>query len=59
MRTPEPIAEPTLMEEIGRYLAVVELFRSMGHEPSWRPEGAETVSPERFSCERREHRAVH
>jgi hypothetical protein len=27
-----------LMDEIRRYLATVELFRSVGCEPSWRPE---------------------
>ena len=27
-----------LIEEIARYLAAVELFRSVGCEPSWRPE---------------------
>jgi hypothetical protein len=29
-----------LIEEIVRYLAAVELFRSVGCEPSWRPETA-------------------
>jgi hypothetical protein len=29
-----------LMEEIDRYLAAVELFRSHGCEPTWRPEVA-------------------
>jgi hypothetical protein len=27
-----------LIEEISRYLAAIELFRSVGCEPSWRPE---------------------
>jgi hypothetical protein len=27
-----------LIEEIARYLATVDLFRSVGCEPSWRPE---------------------
>ena len=31
-----------LIEEIARYLAAVELFRSVGCEPTWRPE---TVRP--------------
>jgi len=30
--------QPELMEEIARYLAAVDLFRSVGCEPSWRPE---------------------
>jgi hypothetical protein len=32
----------TLVDEIRRYLEAVELFRSLGHEPHWRPE---TVRP--------------
>jgi hypothetical protein len=28
-----------LMEEIDRYLAAIDLFRSQGCEPTWRPEG--------------------
>jgi len=60
MRSPEPIDGKALMEEVGRYLAVVELFRAMDSEPSWRPEGADpAVSVERFLSERREHRIVH
>jgi hypothetical protein len=31
-----------LMEEITRYLATVDVFRSVGCEPTWRPE---TVRP--------------
>jgi hypothetical protein len=27
-----------LMEEITRYLATVDVFRSVGCEPTWRPE---------------------
>jgi hypothetical protein len=27
-----------LMDEISRYLATVEVFRSVGCEPHWRPE---------------------
>ena len=27
-----------LVSEIERYLGAVELFRALGHEPSWRPE---------------------
>jgi hypothetical protein len=36
-----------LLEEIGRYLAVIELFRAEGCEPDWRPELAvvEPVTP--------------
>ena len=29
-----------LFEEITRYLATVEVFRSVGCEPTWRPEPA-------------------
>jgi hypothetical protein len=60
MRSPEPIAGQELMEEIGRYLAAVDLFRYLGAEPSWRPEVADpAVALERFLSERREHRVVH
>ena len=60
MRSPDPIAGQELMEEISRYLAAVDLFRSSGCEPSWRPEDADpAVSLERFLSERREHRVVH
>jgi hypothetical protein len=31
-----------LIEEIARYLAAVDVFRSVGCEPTWRPE---TVRP--------------
>jgi hypothetical protein len=31
-----------LIEEIARYLATVDVFRSVGCEPTWRPE---TVRP--------------
>lgn len=49
-----------LLDEIARYLSAVDLFRAMGHEPSWRPEVADpAVSLERFLSERREHRVVH
>jgi hypothetical protein len=27
-----------LADEIARYLAIVELFRALGCEPTWRPE---------------------
>jgi len=27
-----------LLSEIERYLGAIELFRALGHEPSWRPE---------------------
>jgi hypothetical protein len=30
--------EGTLVDEIMEYLETVELFRSLGQEPSWRPE---------------------
>jgi hypothetical protein len=31
-------AAEELVSEIERYLGAVELFRALGHEPSWRPE---------------------
>jgi hypothetical protein len=30
--------EATLIDEIERYLAAVEFFRLLGHEPCWLPE---------------------
>jgi hypothetical protein len=30
----------TLLREIERYLAAVDLFRALGHEPRWKPEPA-------------------
>jgi hypothetical protein len=30
--------QPELIDEVTRYLAAVELFRSLGCEPVWRPE---------------------
>lgn len=30
--------QPELIDEVTRYLATVELFRSLGCEPHWRPE---------------------
>ena len=35
--------QPELIDEITRYLATVELFRSLGCEPSWRPESVGPV----------------
>jgi hypothetical protein len=29
-----------LVEEIDRYLAAVDLFRTLGCEPTWRPEAS-------------------
>jgi hypothetical protein len=47
--TESPIAialDPAELEEffaeIVRYLAAVDVFRSEGHEPSWRAEGTHT-----------------
>ena len=34
------LTQPELIDEIARYLAAVELFRSLGCEPRWRPESA-------------------
>lgn len=31
-----------LVEEIARYLAVVDLFRALGCDPTWRSEAAHT-----------------
>ncbi len=33
-----PLNTEKLMEEVGRYLAAVDLFRELGGEPTWRPE---------------------
>ena len=33
-----------LIREIGRYLAVVDVFRAAGCEPTWRPELATAVT---------------
>jgi hypothetical protein len=49
----------TLAEEIGRYLAAVELFRALGCEPRWLPEavrpGATTVERPSVAIVRRTH----
>ena len=34
----EPSNADKLMEEVGRYLAAVDLFRELACEPTWRPE---------------------
>ena len=34
----EPSNADKLMEEVGRYLATVDLFRELACEPTWRPE---------------------
>jgi hypothetical protein len=33
-----PTHTDKLMEEVGRYLAAVDLFRELACEPTWRPE---------------------
>ena len=38
--------EPELIDEITRYLAAVELFRSLGCEPCWRPESTLLLAPD-------------
>jgi hypothetical protein len=40
-----------LIEEITRYLATVEVFRSVGCEPTWRPEptGLDTTDEPRHA----------
>jgi hypothetical protein len=35
-----PIDAEVLIDEITRYLAVVEVFRAVDCEPTWRPESA-------------------
>ena len=42
----EPTDPNALIDEIARYLAVVELFRAAGCEPTWRPELTVAVEPE-------------
>jgi len=37
---------PELIDEIARYLATVELFRSLGCEPCWRPESTLLLAPD-------------
>jgi hypothetical protein len=37
------LTQAELIDEITRYLATVELFRSLGCEPRWRPESARPV----------------
>jgi hypothetical protein len=39
-----PIDTEALVEEVGRYLAAVDLFRAVECEPTWRPE------PDRLSA---------
>jgi hypothetical protein len=33
-----------LVEEIDRYLAAVDLFRTLGYEPTWRPEPCRSLA---------------
>ena len=33
-----------LVAEIGRYLDAVDVFRELGHEPYWRPEGPSALA---------------
>ena len=48
-----------LLEEIGRYLAAVDLFRAVGCEPHWRPERETRIGLEQSLSDRREHPVVH
>ena len=45
MDCPEQIDLTALIEEIGRYLAAVDLFRALDSEPTWRPEALRTGVP--------------
>jgi hypothetical protein len=50
----------TPVDEIRRYLEAVELFRSLGHEPQWRPETvldepARAALPPSVALSRRAH----
>jgi hypothetical protein len=38
LRPMDEVVSDDLMDEIGRYLEAVALFRALGHEPSWRSE---------------------
>jgi hypothetical protein len=56
----EQVDARKLVEEIGRYLAAVDLFRSEDCEPSWRQEHrTDAIRLERFLSEPREHPRVH
>jgi hypothetical protein len=46
-----------LIDEIGRYLAAVEVFRAEGQEPQWSREGAAPPPPPRRR-RRPEHSAI-
>jgi hypothetical protein len=49
-----------LMEEIDRYLAAVELFRSHGCEPTWRPEvAADSTRSATLAISRRQPSDIH
>ena len=48
-----------LIDEITRYLAAVELFRSLGSEPRWRPEGSRPTEPPASSRSGRLARRAH
>lgn len=40
-----PIDAKALVEEVGRYLAAVDLFRAVDCEPTWRPEADRLSAP--------------
>ena len=48
-----------LIDEIARYLAVVELFRAVDCEPTWRPELTVAVEPERKPRSSRIEKSAH
>ena len=40
------LTQPELIDEVTRYLATVELFRSLGCEPVWRGESTRLPEPD-------------
>ena len=48
-----------LIDEITRYLAAVDLFRSLGSEPRWRPEASRPTEPPAWSRSGRLARRAH
>jgi len=51
------IDEKALLQEIGRYLAAVDLFRAEHCEPTWRPESALCWTVQKSVKARAEHAA--
>ena len=48
-----------LVDEIGRYLAAVDVFRAEGREPIWRPEIVTAPMPEARSAVLRAPASAH